>query len=78
MRAQLAEAEAQVERIRKTGGRALAEQADVSDPAAVGACSTRRKNCGGVDMLVNNAGIMRLATLVEVDDARSTVRSRST
>jgi 3-oxoacyl-[acyl-carrier protein] reductase len=52
------------------GGRAVASQADVSDSAAVRALFARAEDTfGGVDVLVNNAGIMQLAALAEVDDA---------
>ena len=44
---------------RGVGGRASAFKADVSDPAAVRArCSTPPSRFGGIDVLVNNAGIM--------------------
>jgi len=65
----VAEAEALSAAIEKEGGKALTAQADVSDPRAVermwGAAEAA---FGGVDVLVNNAGIMRLATLAEGDD----------
>lgn len=66
------EAPAQVlaQRIEAAGGQAIAVKADVSDPAAVAALFDRTEQAfGGVDALVNNAGIMKLAPLAETDDA---------
>ena len=52
------------------GGQAVAVQADVSDPAAVARLfDVAEATFGGVDVLVNNAGIMKLAPLVDSDDA---------
>jgi 3-oxoacyl-[acyl-carrier protein] reductase len=65
-----AEAENLVAKIRSNGGSALAVQADVSDPAAVrGLFDRTEAEFGGVDVLVNNAGIMQLATIAETTDA---------
>jgi len=64
------EAEALGAKIKRFGGEALVVQADVSDPAAVARLfDSAEEAFGGLDVLVNNAGIMRLATLAEVDDA---------
>jgi NAD(P)-dependent dehydrogenase (short-subunit alcohol dehydrogenase family) len=43
-------------------------KADVSGPAAVRAWSTRVA-FGGIDVLVNNAGIMKLPKIADSDDA---------
>ena len=63
-------AEALATRITAGGGRAIAVQADVSDPAAMTALFDRATDAfGGVDVLVSNAGIMKLKPLAESDDA---------
>ena len=57
------------DKIKAAGGRAVAVRADVSDPKAVAALfDAVTREFGGVDVLVNNAGIMKLAKLAETDD----------
>jgi 3-oxoacyl-[acyl-carrier protein] reductase len=64
------EAEALAARIERNGGHALTVQADVGNAAAVRHLFEAAEAAfGGVDVLVNNAGVMRLASLAEVDDA---------
>jgi 3-oxoacyl-[acyl-carrier protein] reductase len=65
-----ADAEALVREIEKAGGQAITARADVSDAAAVARMFDAAEAAyGGVDVLVNNAGIMKLATVAESDDA---------
>jgi 3-oxoacyl-[acyl-carrier protein] reductase len=59
-----------VDEIEKAGGRAISCQADVSDPLAVKRMfDSAEAAYGGVDVLVNNAGIMKLAPVAQFDDA---------
>ena len=64
------EAEALAGKIVSAGGKALTVQADVSDPNAVLRMWDKvESDVGGIDVLVNNAGIMTLAKIAEGDDA---------
>jgi 3-oxoacyl-[acyl-carrier protein] reductase len=63
-------AEALARKIEGKGGRALTAKADVSNPNAVrGMFDAAEAAFGGVDVLVNNAGIMKLAKIADSDDA---------
>jgi 3-oxoacyl-[acyl-carrier protein] reductase len=65
-----AEASVVVNKIKAAGGRAITAQADVSKPAEVARMfDAAEKEFGGVDVLVNNAGIMNLASIASTDDA---------
>jgi 3-oxoacyl-[acyl-carrier protein] reductase len=63
-------AEALVRKLEEAGGHAIAVKADISDPSAVRQMFEAAEAAfGGVDVLVNNAGIMALASIAETDDA---------
>jgi 3-oxoacyl-[acyl-carrier protein] reductase len=63
-------AETVVSTIRSTGGNAEAVKEDVSDPAAARSLfDAAEKAFGAADVVVNNAGIMTLATIAASDDA---------
>jgi 3-oxoacyl-[acyl-carrier protein] reductase len=65
-----ASADAVVARIEAAGGRAVAAQADIADAPAVRRMFDSAETAfGGVDVLINTAGIMTLATIAESDDA---------
>ncbi|RWC38126.1 MAG: SDR family oxidoreductase [Mesorhizobium sp.] len=65
-----AEAEALVRTIEADGGKAIAVQADIADPAGMALLfEVGEKTFGGIDILVNNAGIMKLSPLAQTDDA---------
>ncbi|MBT0958223.1 SDR family oxidoreductase [Alphaproteobacteria bacterium KMM 3653] len=56
--------------IKASGGRALPVQANVADAAATKALFERAiAEFGGVDVVVSNAGIMKLAPIAQSDDA---------
>ncbi|HEY2021774.1 SDR family oxidoreductase [Paraburkholderia sp.] len=67
-----ADAQAVVDSIEAAGGRAAAIQADVAVPAQVAALFDQTVTLfGGVDIVVNNAGVIQpgLVSLVDTDDA---------
>jgi len=58
-----------VAQIEQAGGKALAVQGDVSNTAAVRAMfDTAETTYGGIDVLVNNAGIMMTTSIADTDD----------
>ncbi len=64
------DADAVVEAVRKLGRRAVAVQADVSDSAAVARLvGTVEAELGGIDMLVNNAGVAIRRGLEDLTEA---------
>ena len=64
-----APAEALVRKIEQAGGRAIAAKADISDAASVRRMFDAAESAfGGIDVLVNNAGIMQLANIADTDD----------
>jgi 3-oxoacyl-[acyl-carrier protein] reductase len=67
-----ADADTVVQEIQKAGGKAVAVKADVSIPSEIASLFDKAEELfGGVDVLVNNAGIMQpgLVNLVDTDDA---------
>ncbi len=65
-----AAAEEVVRKIEQAGGKAVTAQADVADAEAVRRMFDAAETAfGGVDVLVNNAGIMMLSPLAAADDA---------
>ena len=63
-------AEALVRKLEEAGGHGIAVKADISDSSAVRQMFEAAEAAfGGVDVLVNNAGIMALASIAETDDA---------
>jgi 3-oxoacyl-[acyl-carrier protein] reductase len=65
-----AAAEAVVTKIKAAGGQAITAQADVADPSAVRRLFDSTETAfGGVDVLINNAGIMTPKPIADSDDA---------
>lgn len=65
-----AEADALVQKIEQAGGHAVSAQADISDTAAVAKMFVSAEQAfGGIDVLVNNAGVMTLSSIADTDDA---------
>jgi 3-oxoacyl-[acyl-carrier protein] reductase len=65
-----AEAAAVVKGIQDAGGRATAVRGDVSKPPDVTRLfDAAERASGGVDVLVNNAGVMPLSSIANMDDA---------
>ena len=65
-----AAAEALADRITAAGGRAVTAQTDVSDAGAVTAMfDIAEARFGGIDVLVNNAGILKLSPIASTDEA---------
>lgn len=59
-----------VERIRSRGGTAMAVQGDIADPKQVeNLFATVERSLGDIEVLVNNAGIMQLASVADSEDA---------
>lgn len=66
-----APAAAVVGAIEAAGGRAVAVPADLGDPAGMRTLFDAAEQAfGGVDVLVNNAGMMQLSPIAETDDAQ--------
>jgi len=63
------QADALVAKIGADGSKAIAVKADVSDPAAVKTLFDATEQAfGGIDVLVNNAGVMHLTPIAEAED----------
>jgi 3-oxoacyl-[acyl-carrier protein] reductase len=57
-------------KIREAGGDALLVKADIADPAAaIALFDAAQRAYGGIDVVVNSAGVMNQAKIVDFDDA---------
>lgn len=64
-----AEAEALVAKLQAQGGKAIAVKADVASTLEVAELfATTEKELGSIDVLVNNAGILKMVALAETSD----------
>lgn len=64
-----AAARAVADKIKATGSQAIVAKADVSNAVEVQQMfNVAESTFGGIDVLVNNAGIMKLANIAESDD----------
>lgn len=64
------QAEQVVGLITEAGGEAIALRADIADPQAVAAMfDAAEQSFGGIDVAVNNAGIMRLSPIADFSDS---------
>lgn len=63
-------AESVVKQIKDAGGRAVAVRGDVAEPATAAKLFDAADDAfGGAEVLVNNAGVLELSPLVDVEDA---------
>ena len=63
------QAAALAEKVTAAGGRVVAVKADIADPAAMSALFDAAETAfGGVDVLVNNAGVMTLTPIADAED----------
>jgi NADP-dependent 3-hydroxy acid dehydrogenase YdfG len=63
------------QKIQKAGGKAIIKTLDVADRSAVRRTGSELEEMGGIDILINNAGLMPLAPVIEgrVDEWEQTI-----